>query len=74
MLALSQAMKQELMRLIGFHRKSAQRREEMRTIIIGFFVLALSIPLLFSKVEGGAVEITLLHTNNVTGHLFPCPS
>jgi len=46
----------------------------MRTIIIGFFVLALSIPLLFSKAEGGAAEITLLHTNNVTGHLFPCPS
>jgi len=23
---------------------------------------------------GGAAEITLIHTSNVTGHLFPCPS
>jgi len=29
---------------------------------------------LFQKVEGGRAEVTLVHTSNVTGHLFPCPS
>jgi hypothetical protein len=28
----------------------------------------------FQKVEAGPTEVTLIHTSNVTGHLFPCPS
>ncbi len=31
--------------------------------------------LFFNQVaEGKETEILLLHTNNVTGHLFPCPT
>jgi 2',3'-cyclic-nucleotide 2'-phosphodiesterase (5'-nucleotidase family) len=38
------------------------------------FALALSALLICQNAQGELAEITLLHTNNVTGHLFPCPS
>ena len=43
----------------------------------GFFLLALFVLALtaaFAAGSGEAAEITILHTVNVTGHLFPCPS
>jgi len=47
----------------------------MRYIVRILFVLAAVSLFSFQHVErGGAAEITLIHTSNVTGHLFPCPS
>jgi hypothetical protein len=38
------------------------------------FVLAAVTLFSSRQVEGGSAEVTLIHTSNVTGHLFPCPS
>jgi len=46
----------------------------MRYIVCILSVLLAVILFLFQKAEGGAAELTLIHTSNVTGHLFPCPS
>ena len=56
------------------HKKSSRYGKNMRDIVRILFVLATVTLFLFPKVEGGAAEITLIHTGNVTGHLFPCPS
>ncbi len=45
---------------------------------LGGLLLALltvaSFPLFNPVAEGKEAEILLLHTNNGTGHLFPCPT
>ena len=46
----------------------------MRNIIFIILTLAFSVLLIYENAGGELAEITLLHTNNVTGHLFPCPS
>jgi hypothetical protein len=46
----------------------------MRYIARILFVLAAVTLFSFQQVEGGPAEVTLIHTSNVTGHLFPCPS
>jgi len=49
----------------------------MRNLIFVLFTLALSTFLVCqnsNNVEGASAEIALLHTNNVIGRLFPCPS
>ncbi len=40
---------------------------------IAFLVLA-TLSLFNSAAEAKETEVLLLHTNNVTGHLFPCPT
>jgi hypothetical protein len=44
----------------------------------GLRLLALANLIVFLNLSpipaGAAGEIVLLHTNNVTGHLFPCPT
>jgi hypothetical protein len=46
-----------------------------RTAVLLFALLMLiALPLSNPVAEGGETEILLLHTNNVTGHLFPCPT
>ena len=58
----------------GF-KKSSPHGSNMRYIVRILFVLAAVSLFSFQHVErGGAAEITLIHTSNVTGHLFPCPS
>ena len=46
----------------------------MRYIARILFVLLAVTLSLFQTAEGGPVGLTLIHTSNVTGHLFPCPS
>ncbi len=56
------------------HKKSSQHGRSMRYIAWILSVLVAVTLFLFQKVEGGPAEVTLVHTSNVTGHLFPCPS
>jgi hypothetical protein len=46
--------------------------------ILGAFLLTLLavavFPLSIPTAEGKEAEVLLLHTNNVTGYLFPCPT
>jgi len=56
------------------YKKSSQHGRNMRNIAWILFVLAAVTLFPFHPVEGGAAEVTLIHTSNVTGHLFPCPS
>lgn len=37
-------------------------------------LILISLPPCNPVAEGKGTEVHLLHTNNVTGHLFPCPS
>jgi hypothetical protein len=46
----------------------------MRPIPWAMFVVAAVTLLWFQPVKGGSAEVTLIHTSNVTGYLFPCPS
>ncbi len=42
-------------------------------LLLGFLILMILSS--FNPVaEGKETEVLLLHTNNVTGHLFPCPT
>ena len=56
------------------YKKSSRQGSNMRYIAWILFVLAAVTLFSFEKVEGGPAEVTLVHTSNVTGHLFPCPS
>lgn len=56
------------------NKKSFQQGRSMRDIARILFILLAVTLLLFQKAEGGPAEVTLIHTSNVTGHLFPCPS
>ncbi len=58
----------------NMHKKSSQHGRSMRYIAWILSVLVAVTLFLFQKVEGGPAEVTLVHTSNVTGHLFPCPS
>ena len=55
-------------------KKSSQQGSNMRYIAWILLVLAAVTLFSFQKVEGGPAEVSLIHTSNVTGHLFPCPS
>ena len=45
---------------------------------VGFFLIALLMAMIFGPATPQAsskeTEILLLHSNNVTGYLFPCPT
>jgi len=56
------------------YKKSSQHGRNMRSIARILFVLAAVTLFSSQQVEGGLAELTLIHTSNVTGHLFPCPS
>ena len=56
------------------YKKSSQHGRNMRYIAWILFVLAAVTLFSLQQVEGGPAEVTLIHTSNVTGHLFPCPS
>ena len=56
------------------YKKSSPHGRNMRSIARILFVLAAATLFSSQQVEGGPAEITLIHTSNVTGHLFPCPS
>jgi hypothetical protein len=45
----------------------------MGGLFIALFVLAI-FPVFMPGAEAKEAEFLLLHTNNVTGHLFPCPT
>jgi hypothetical protein len=46
---------------------------KLETLFLALLTLA-SFPLLSPAAEGKETQILLLHTNNVTAHLFPCPT
>ncbi|HSR12650.1 MAG TPA: hypothetical protein VLS90_14505 [Thermodesulfobacteriota bacterium] len=46
--------------------------KRLLTIAFLFFIGGLALFAPPQKVQ--AAEVLLLHTNNVTGHLFPCPT
>ena len=47
--------------------------KKLVALLLALLTLAI-FPLLNSVAEGKEAEILLLHTNNVTAHLFPCPT
>jgi hypothetical protein len=50
------------------------RRGKTYGVALLVFSLAAIFPQPMPEVKAGEAEILLLHTNNVTAHLFPCPT
>jgi|Deesub1362A_J573_1020465.scaffolds.fasta_scaffold00026_85 2',3'-cyclic-nucleotide 2'-phosphodiesterase (5'-nucleotidase family) len=52
----------------------AQRFGAVPRVLVGLLILFLGPLSLSSAKETSQIDITILHSNNLTGHLFPCPT
>jgi hypothetical protein len=59
--------------LPSVHRNVIRLVKEVGGLLLALLILA-SFSFFNQVAEGKEPEILLLHTNSVTGHLFPCPS
>ncbi len=66
-------MKAELFFFSDLLKKTIPGMKKLGVLLLALLTLA-SLPLIDRVAEGKEAEILLLHTNNVTGHLFPCPT
>jgi hypothetical protein len=67
------SLKTKLPILSNPHRNVILWVKKLGTLLLALLILA-SFPFSNQVAEGKETEILLLHTNNVTGHLFPCPT
>ncbi len=66
-------MKAKLSTLSSLHRNRIPLVKKVGALLLALLILA-SFSFFNRVAEGKDTEILLLHTNNVTGHLFPCPT
>ena len=66
-------LKAELSFFSDLLKKTIPGMKKLGVLLLALLTLA-SLPLFDPVAEGKEAEILLLHTNNVTGHLFPCPT
>ena len=67
------SLKTRLPILSNPHRNVISWVKKIGALLLVFLILASS-PFFNQVAEGKETEILLLHTNSVTGHLFPCPT
>ena len=67
------SLKTKLPILSNPHRNVISWVKKLGTLLLALLILA-SFPFFNQVAEGKETEILLLHTNSVTGHLFPCPT
>ena len=67
------SLKTKLPILLNPHRNVISWVKKVGALLLALLILA-SFPFFNQVAEGKETEILLLHTNNVTGHLFPCPT
>jgi hypothetical protein len=58
---------------MDLRKKINLRALQIGVLFITFFLLAI-FPVFMPAAKAKGAEFLLLHTNNVTGHLFPCPT
>ena len=66
-------LKAKLFTLSSLHRNMIPLVKKVGALLLALLILA-SFSFFDQVAEGKDTEILLLHTNNVTGHLFPCPT
>ena len=66
-------MKAKLSTLSSLHRNMIPLVKKVGALLLALLILA-SFSFFDQVAEGKETEILLLHTNSVTGHLFPCPT
>lgn len=66
-------METELPIISNPHRNVIAWVKKLGSLLLALLILA-SFHFLNQVAEGKETEILLLHTNNITGHLFSCPT
>jgi len=66
-------LKAKLFTLSSLHRNMIPLVKKVGALLLALLLLA-SFSFFNQVAEGKDTEIFLLHTNSVTGHLFPCPT
>ena len=59
--------------LMELRKKINSRALKVGGLFMAFFVLVI-FPVFIPGAKAKEAELLLLYTNNVTGHLFPCPT
>ncbi len=66
-------MKHELEVFFAFLKKLLPKMKKSSVLFLALLALA-NLPFGPLDAWGKEAELFILHTNNVTGHLFPCPT
>ncbi len=66
-------MKAKLPTLSSVHRNVIPLVKDVSALLLALLIVA-TFSFFNEGAEGKEPEILLLHTNSVTGHLFPCPT
>jgi|MudIll2142460700_1097286.scaffolds.fasta_scaffold78317_5 hypothetical protein len=69
----AKTMPQENGVILGISKKLLLKMKKSIILLLTLLILAV-LPFWPSDSAGKEVEFLILHTGNVTGHLFPCPT